>query len=59
MLVYVPQGYVALVHVGARLVDVVEAGVGLAGAGARVQYVYLPLAPQPQLQPEPYEEEAY
>ena len=59
MMVYVPQGYVALVYAGGRLVDVVEAGVAVLPRNGEVQYVCLPLEPQAQRQPEAYEEEAY
>lgn len=59
MLVYVPQGYVALVYAGGQLRDVVEAGVGVVERDMQVQYVYLPVEPQPQLQPEDYDEEVY
>lgn len=45
MLVYVPQGYVALVYEGGRLRDVLEAGVGEVGAGLELQYVYVQPAP--------------
>ncbi len=59
MVIYVPQGYVALVYAGGRLVDIVEAGFGVLPRNREVQYVCLPLEPQPQRQPEAYEEEAY
>ena len=49
MLVFVPQGYVALVYEDGRLLTVVEAGVGVvarAGAQLQVQYVDLQIEAQ-------------
>jgi hypothetical protein len=48
MLLFVPQGYVALVYEDGALRAVVEAGVGFvahAGAGLRVQFVDLQQQP--------------
>ena len=49
MLVYVPQGYVALVYDGGALYAVVEAGVGfVASAGRNLQVQYVDLGVQQQ-----------
>jgi hypothetical protein len=44
--VYVPQGYVALVCVGGRQHAVLEPGVGVVPAAAQVQYVDLQVEAQ-------------
>ena len=52
MLVFVPQGYVALVYEGGLLVTVVEAGVGVVartGAELQVQYVDLQVERQDEV----------
>jgi len=51
MLVFVPQGYVALVYEDGLLLAVVEAGVGVVGrtsAKLQVQYVDLQVEAQPE-----------
>ena len=47
MLVFVPQGFVALVFVDGKLLDVVEAGVGVVERVGDLQVQFVDLLPQP------------
>lgn len=46
MLVFVPPGFVALVHEDGALRTVLEAGVGFVGRNVQVQFVYVMPPPQ-------------
>ena len=48
MLVYVPQGYVALVYEAGALRTVLEAGVGFVARAAKLELQYVDLQAQPQ-----------
>ena len=47
MLVFVPPGFVALVFAGGKLLDVVEAGVGVVERVGELQVQFVDLQPQP------------
>lgn len=47
MLVFVPQGFVALVFADGKLLDVVEAGVGVVERVGELQVQFVDLLPQP------------
>ncbi|HZM33007.1 MAG TPA: hypothetical protein VFC18_00815 [Burkholderiales bacterium] len=47
MLVFVPQGFVALVFADGKLLDVVEAGVGVVERFGELQVQFVDLQPQP------------
>jgi hypothetical protein len=50
MLVFVPQGFVALVYEGGALRAVIEAGVGVVARAEKVQVQFVNLQPEEEME---------